>query len=81
MASATVRVREQTRETLRALCSQMDRTMSELLDEAVELYRRRVFVAEANAAFERLRANAQEWRKELEERAEWDCAARDGLED
>jgi hypothetical protein len=37
----------------------------------VEEYRRKLFLDEANAAFERLRRDDKLWKHEQQERAEW----------
>ncbi len=81
MSSSTVRISAEAKETLRALASSTNKTMQDVLDEAVELYRRRMFLTEANAAFHRLRHNAQAWEQEKRERAAWDSTLADGLEE
>jgi hypothetical protein len=50
-------------------------------DQALEDYRRKLFLAEANAAYAAPRSNPGEWQAELEERAEWDATLSDGLDD
>jgi len=77
MPSVTVRVRGETHDALRELCARTHRKIGDLLDEAVELYRRRVFLTEANAAFARLRANRHAWAEETEEREAWAAALSD----
>ena len=51
MASTTVRISLEAQEALRRLSAQAGRKMQEILDEAVELYRRQLFLEKANAAF------------------------------
>lgn len=79
MPSSTVRVSAEAKEKLHALASSTNKSMQDVLDEAVELYRRRVFLAEANAAFRRLRQDAQAWKHERREREAWDSTLADGL--
>ncbi len=79
MASTTVRISGEAKAKLHALASSTNKTMQDVLDEAVELYRRRVFLAEANAAFRRLRQNPQAWEDENREREAWDSTLSDGL--
>ena len=50
-----------------------------MVDEAVELYRRRRFLEDVNAAYTPLRQNAETWRAVEQERSEWDVALGDGL--
>ena len=77
MASTTVRISTQTKKTVKKLAAKTGRKIQAVLDEAVELYRRQSFLEEANAAFANLRADAQAWSEEQEERAMWDTAASD----
>lgn len=55
MASATVRISLEAQEVVRKLSAQTGRKMQDILDEAVELYRRQLFLEKANAAFATLR--------------------------
>ena len=81
MASNTVRIDSSTHKTLQRLSAQTGQKMQEILGEAVELYRRQLFLEKANAAFAALKANQQAWEEEKEERAAWDVALLDGLKD
>ncbi len=45
----------------------------------MELYRRRRFLEEVNAAYMPLRQNAETWRAVGQERSEWDITLEDGL--
>lgn len=79
MASSTVRISGEAKAKLDALARSTNKSLQAVLDEAVELYRRRVFLAEANAAFRRLRQDAQAWEHEKREREAWDSTLSDGL--
>ena len=79
--SVTVRIRETTRETLRELAAQTGESMQAALDKAIETYRRRCFLEEANVAFQALRKNPEAWKEEQEEREAWEGTLADGLED
>jgi len=81
MASSTVRISAQAKETLRKLADETGRKMQAVLDEAIELYRRHYFLEKANAAFAALRADREVWAAEEEERAAWDNTIADGLKD
>lgn len=78
--SATIRITNRSRETVRELARDMGLQQQEVLDLAVEAYRRQVFLRDANAAFATLRANPEAWNAEQEERAAWDAAVGDGEE-
>ena len=81
MPSKTVRISAEAKEILQGLSNQTGRKMQEILSEAVEYYRRQHFLQEANAAFVALRADPEAWTSEKEERAAWDVALSDGLQD
>jgi hypothetical protein len=55
--------------------------MTEILDKAIELYKRQRFLEGLNADFAALRQNKADWEEELAERASWDNTLSDGLED
>ncbi len=81
MSSTTVRVTEHTHTLLRELAAATGEPLKTVLEQAVEAYRRELFDAELNAAYERLRADPVAWEEELAERAEWDATLADGLDD
>lgn len=80
MSSAAVRVSLTSQAILRDLAARSGRTMQAVLEDAVEVYRRECFLAEANEAYAALRGDPTKWKAELVERATWDAALGDGLE-
>lgn len=80
MASTTVRISKETRETLRELAEQVGQPIQKVLDNAVEAYRRQCILEQANAAYAALRADAEAWREEQSERQQWEGTLADGLE-
>lgn len=81
MPSTTVRISETARETLRDLAARTGESMQDILERAVEEYRRQRFLEDLNAGFAALRNDPEAWREELEEREEWDRTLTDGLSD
>jgi hypothetical protein len=55
--------------------------MTEILDKAIETYRRQRFLAGLNADFAALRRNKAACKEELAERAHWDSTLANGMED
>jgi hypothetical protein len=55
--------------------------MTDVLDDAVETYERRMFLEGLNRDFAALRADRNAWNQELAERADWDATLADGLKD
>ncbi len=81
MASTTVRINETAHRTLRQLSAQTGESMQTILDWALEEYRRKRFLEDANADFAALRADSVAWQEEQDERAAWDATLADGLQD
>jgi hypothetical protein len=79
MASTTVRVTEQTHALRRELAAATGEPLQQVLEDAVEQYRRERFFADLHAAYERLATDQAAWRDELAERADLDGTLADGL--
>jgi predicted transcriptional regulator len=80
MASMTVRVTQQTHQVLRELAAARGESLQQVLEDAVERYRRERFFADLHAAYARLRADQTAWEEELAERAELEGTLADGLD-
>jgi predicted transcriptional regulator len=80
MSSLTVRISRSTHAALRALAEETNESMTEVLDKAIEFYRRERFLAALNAEFAALRQDRAAWPEELAEREAWDSTIADGLE-
>jgi hypothetical protein len=81
MASTTVRVTEHTHDLLRELASVTGEPLQQILEDAVERYRRERFFADLHAAYARLAADRAAWQEELADRAALDGTLADGLDD
>lgn len=81
MASLNVRVNPQTHRTVRELAHRDGKPMQDILERAVEEYRRKRFLEEANARFAALKSQPAEWCEELAERALWDNTLDDNREE
>lgn len=81
MPGATVRVSYVAWKALREIADLTGKPMQAVLDKAIEEYRRKYFLEEANRAFATLRNDPEAWQSELEERSLWDGVLRDGLEE
>lgn len=76
----TARVSEKARRMLRELAKATGRTMQEVLEEAIDAYRRHVFLEQCNAAFAALRSDPEAWEEEMQERREWEGTLADDLD-
>lgn len=81
MASTTVRIKRETKQILEQIADQTGRKTQQVLDEAIEAYRRRVFLDRANRAYAALRDDAKRWAEELSERKDWDATSNDDLKE
>ncbi len=79
MGSTSVRISQETREALRALAAESQSSMREVLERAIECYRRQRLLEQANEAYAALRADPKAWQQELQERQAWDATLADGL--
>ena len=80
MSTPTVPISETAHEILRELAQQTGQTTMEVLDKALEAYRRQVFLEAVNAGYAALRADPEAWAEELEERKLWEATLMDGLD-
>ena len=80
MAALTVAISENSRELLRELSLKTGQTDSEVLDKALDVYRRQVFFDKVNAGYADLRADPQAWAEFQADQKEWDDAPIDTLD-
>ena len=79
MSYGTTRISTAAQSTLRELSKAEGKPMLALLDEAVEILRRRRFLEQVNDAYAALRADQGTWEAVLAERQTWDATLIDGL--
>jgi len=75
----TVRITRSAHAALRSLARDSDESMTEILEKAIEAYRRARFLAGLNADYAALREGRAAWEREKEERWAWDVTLSDGL--
>lgn len=80
MSTTTIRVSVETRTMLRELAQTVGLPMQQIMEQALENYRRQHLLNAANVAYAQLRADGREWQVFQEELAEWDVTLNDGLE-
>ena len=80
MAIATVKIDAETHAKLRETAAETGQPMIVVLAEAVEAYRRQIFLEALNGDFAALRSDAEAWTEEFAERAAWEGTLADGLE-
>ena len=77
MATTTVRIDAETRLVLKELSARTGDPARAVLRKALEEFRRKCFLDEANKAFEALKKDKKAWQAELNERKFWDSTLRD----
>jgi hypothetical protein len=80
MSSPTIPISEASHRLLEKLAEQTGQSTSEVLDKALDAYRRKVFFEQLNAGYAELRADPQAWAEHLAERQQWDATLMDGLD-
>jgi hypothetical protein len=80
VASTTVRIQQQTANTLSELVDETGRSKSDLLAAAVEAFSRQLLLERTNEVYAALRGDVPAWEAELEERTAWEATLGDDLE-
>jgi len=80
MPELKVSISETTHQTLLTMVEDSGETIQSVLDQAIENYRRSLFLTRANQAFIALRQNETLWQEEISERQLWEQTIADGVE-
>jgi hypothetical protein len=80
MSAPTVRISEAAHRLLKELADRTGQTMMDVLDRALDVYRRKVFFEQLNAGYAELRADPEAWAEVEAEREQWDATLMDGLD-
>lgn len=81
MSTVTVRISDKTNNLLKNLAVECGASKTEIIQKAVDVYRRQLFFEGLNADFARLQADPIAWQEELEERKLWEGTLGDDLEE
>jgi predicted transcriptional regulator len=81
MESHTIRVNKKTLEAIRELAEKYEKSMTAIVEEAVQDYEIKRYWEEYNADYAALKANPEAWAEFQEELSAWDCTLGDGLKD
>jgi len=76
-----VEISEKSLEVVRHISQRKGIDVSDVLDQAVEMYRRELFLEETSRSFQALKEDPEAWREESEERALWENSLSDGVDD
>lgn len=79
--TTTIRVSKRTYEIVKGVSEQLNETMQNTIEKAIEEYRKKKFFEEMNDAFLKLKSEPDKWADEMREREEWEVTLADGLEE
>ena len=80
MTGTQINISNSTHQILRHLSSEIGESMQTIVENAIEQYRRRLFLEGMSQDFKALREDSDAWQEELAERAVWDNTLLDGVE-
>lgn len=75
-----VSISERSHDIIRRISETEGLAVSEVLDDAVESYRRQKLLSKTNQAFQKLKEDKAAWSDELAERELWEQTLTDGVE-
>ena len=77
----TIRIKREHRDILKEIAENSETSMQEVLERAIEEYRKVQFFQQLNQAYERLQSDEEAWQEELDERALWNNTLQDDLQE
>ena len=80
MSAPNVQISEASHQALKQLAAQTGQSMIDVLDKALDAYRRKLFFEKLNAGYAELQADPQAWAEHLAERKQRDATLMDGLD-
>jgi len=80
MSAPTIQISDASHRVLQDLVQHTGQTPTEVLDKALDAYRRKVFIDEVNAGYAALRADPVAWAEVEEERRSMQGSLMDGLD-
>jgi hypothetical protein len=80
MSATIIAISEAAHQILQDIAEQTGQSLTDIVDKALDAYRRKLFFEQLNAGYAALRADPKAWTEELEERTLWDATLMDGLD-
>jgi phage shock protein A len=81
MLTSNIEISSISHANLIKLAETVGEPVQDVLDQAIEDYRRQVFLRQLSQDFAKLRSDPELWQEELAERQAWDVTLMDGLDD
>ena len=80
MAATTIRIREKSHMALKEMAALTGESLQDVLDQAIEDRRRKLYLEGVNADYAALKRNSKAWADFKKETALWDVTNLDGLD-
>jgi hypothetical protein len=80
MSAPPIQISEASHQLLKALAEQTGQTTTDVLEKALDTYRRALFLEQTTSGYAELRADAEAWAEHEAERKQWDATLADGLD-
>jgi hypothetical protein len=80
MATTMIRIRPASRQALKEMAALTGQSMQDVLDQAIEERRRKLYLDGLNADYAALKRNPKAWADFNKEMAAWDAANHDGMD-
>ncbi len=80
MSAPSVCISEASQQFLKELAEKTGQTTTDVLNKALDVYRRKLFFEQMNAGYAELQADPEAWAEHLAERRTWDKTLMDGLD-
>jgi hypothetical protein len=80
MSQPMVAISETAQQQLKELAEQTGQTITEVVDKALDAYRRQLFFEQLNTGYAELQADREAWAEHLAEREQFDATLMDGLD-
>ncbi len=79
-ATTTIRISRDVYNVIKYLAKKKNKNIQDIVEKAVNEYKKRRFFEEMNNAYSKLKSNKKHWEEEKKERELWDVSLSDGLE-
>jgi hypothetical protein len=80
MAATTIRIREKSHRALKEMAAITGESLQDVLDQAIEERRRKLYLEGVNADYAALKRNPKQWADFKKELAVWDVTNLDGMD-
>ncbi len=77
---STISISDASHQLLKEMAEKTAQSMEDIVDRALDAYRRKIFFDQLDSGYAELRADPEAWRDHLAERKTWEATLMDGLD-